>query len=89
MSATITTIRRGARRDSNPLSRSGKGVVELRTTIASTPMLRAGMCSTTNTAAGRSGGRSLSSVLSGLVAPDDPPMTMMSRLATEESFSGD
>src|SRR5436309_12678257 len=44
-------------------------------------MLRAGMCRTTNTAAGRSGGRAAKMPLSGAVAPLEPPMTMMSRFS--------
>src|SRR5262249_31769671 len=43
----------------------------------------AGMCSTTNTAAGRSAGSRPRMSLRGAVAPAEPPITMMSRLLME------
>lgn len=55
-------------------------------TVASTPRLRAGTCSTTNTAAGRSGTRAPRIVFSGAVAPEEPPMTTMSRLVIAGFF---
>src|SRR3712207_8373116 len=49
-------------------------------TVVRMPRLRAGMCSTMNTAAGKSAGRTPRIALRGAVAPDEPPMTTMSRL---------
>jgi hypothetical protein len=49
-------------------------------TVDSIPMLRAGMWSTIKTAAGRSAGNAPRIALSGPVAPDEPPITIISRL---------
>src|SRR5262245_38326905 len=44
------------------------------------------MCNTMNMAAGKSAGRRLRICFSGVVAPAEPPMTMMSRLLMELAF---